>query len=357
MTEQSQTAAAGEIVDVREAHRFDEKKLEAFCRENVEGFGGELSVRQFQGGQSNPTFLLETTGPGGGVKYVLRKKPPGKLLASAHQVDREYKVMKALAATDVPVPKMYALCQNAEVIGTDFYIMEHLDGRVLRDPTLPGMSPAERAAIYDQMNDVLARLHSVDLKAAGLEDFGKPGNYFERQIGRWTKQYRAAQTDNIEEMEHLIEWLPENIPADDSVSIAHGDYRLENTMFHKSEPKMIAVLDWELATIGHPLADLAYNCMLYHMETFSQGTLMNVDFATSGIPAEKDYVADYCRRTGRDGIENWNFYLSFSIFRLASIGQGVYKRGLDGNASSDKATQYGEVAGYLARTAWDLAKR
>jgi len=350
------TPASTEVIDVRDAHRFDEKHLEEFCRAHVEDFGGTLSVRQFQGGQSNPTFLLETTGSGGGKKYVMRKKPPGKLLASAHQVDREYRVMKALADTDVPVPHMYALCEDPEVIGTEFYIMEHLDGRVFRDPTLPDMDPEERAAIYDEMNAVLARLHSVDLEAAGLMDFGKPGNYFDRQIGRWIKQYRAAQTDNVPEMEELIAWLPENIPPSDDISIAHGDYRLENTMFHKTEPRMIAVLDWELATIGHPLADLAYNCMLYHMGTPSQGTLVDIDFKSTGIPAEEDYIAAYCKRTGRDRIENWNFYMAFSLFRLASISQGVYKRGLDGNASSEKATQYGDTCRYLASTAWSVVQ-
>lgn len=347
---------ATETINVRDAHRFDVTRLEAYCRDAVDGFGGALEVRQFQGGQSNPTFLLTTSGAGRGKKYVLRKKPPGQLLASAHQVDREYRVMKALADTDVPVPKMLALCQDPDVIGTDFYIMEHLEGRVFRDPTLPGMPSAERAAIYDSMNETLARLHGVDYEAIGLGDFGKPGSYFERQIGRWIKQYRAAQTDEIEAMENLIAYLPEHMPADVSTSIAHGDYRLENTMCHATEPRIIAVLDWELCTIGHPLADLAYNCMLYHTGTASQGTLVGVDFATSGIPSEADYVAAYCRRTGREDIDDWTFYLGFSIFRLAAIAQGVYKRGLDGNASSEKAKTYGEVCGHLSRTAWDIVQ-
>ncbi len=355
MAEAANRQAGIETTAIREAHRFDVKHLEEYCRAHVDGFGGELNVTQFEGGQSNPTFLLETSGPKGGKRYVMRKKPPGKLLQSAHQVDREYKAMKALAQTDVPVPHMYALCEDDAVIGTAFYIMECLEGRILRDPTLPGFAPQERAAIYDEMNAVLAKLHNVDYKAIGLEDFGRPGNYFERQSARWIKQYRDAQTDEVKAMEALIDWLPQHIPTDSSTSIAHGDYRLENTMFHPSEPRMIAVLDWELATIGHPLADLAYNCMLYHTGTGI--TLRDIDFKATGIPTEHDYVAAYCRRTGRDSIENWNFYLGFAIFRLASIAQGVYKRGLDGNASSEKAKTYGDACRQLAESAWSIVQR
>ena len=336
---------------VRAAHRFDEAALERYLASHVAGFAGPLSVQQFGGGQSNPTFLLTA----GGRRYVLRKKPPGQLLKSAHQVDREYRIMKALAATDVPVPKMHALCEDESVIGTSFYVMDFLEGRIFRDPQLPGLAPAERAAIYDSMNDVLARLHKVDFASVGLGDFGKPGNYFERQIARWITQYRAAQTDDIADMERLIEWMPLNIPKDDSVSIAHGDYRLENTIFHPTEPKMIAVLDWELSTIGHPLADLAYNCMGYHVQNPRQGGLVGVDFAASGIPAERDYVAKYCARVGRGRIDNWSFYVSFAVFRLASIAQGVYKRGLDGNASSETAATFCNTCQFLAGHAWRLA--
>lgn len=343
-------AADSNVVEVSEAHRIDEGHLEDFCRANIEGFSGNLTVRQFQGGQSNPTYQISTDGPSA-RKYVVRKQPPGTLLASAHQVDREYRVMKALAQTDVPVPEMLALCQDKEILGTDFYVMAHLDGRVIRNLAVDGYAADERRAIYDQMNEVMARLHSVDHEAIGLGDFGRPGNYFERQIGRWTKQYRASQTDDLEAMEFLIDYLPKNIPADDSVSIAHGDYRLENTMFHATEPKLIAVLDWELATIGHPLADVGYNVMLYHVKLDSQGTLSGLDYDALGIPSENAYLADYCKRTGRDGIEDMPFYVAFSIFRLASIVQGVYKRGLDGNASSDKALGYREVCGYLANEA------
>lgn len=309
-------------------------------------------VEQFGGGQSNPTFLLTA----GGKKYVLRKKPPGLLLKSAHQVDREYRIMKALAVTNVPVPKMIALCSDASVIGTEFYVMEYLEGRIFRDPQLPGVSAAERKAIYDNMNDVLARLHRVDIEKIGLSDYGRPGNYFDRQISRFIQQYRAAQTDQIPEMEHLIAWLPHHVPTEHSISIAHGDYRLENTIFHPTEPRMIAVLDWELSTIGHPLADLAYNCLGYHVMNPRQGGLVGVDHAATGIPTEKDYVAAYCARVGRGAIEKWPFYVSFSLFRLASIAQGVYKRGLDGNASSETAAQFGNSCQLLAQNAWRLAQ-
>jgi aminoglycoside phosphotransferase (APT) family kinase protein len=342
---------SGEATAVRAAHRFDEAALARYLERNVAGFAGPLEVKQFAGGQSNPTFLLTA----GATRYVLRKKPPGALLRSAHQVDREYRIMKALADTDVPVPRMYALCEDDSVIGTAFYVMEFLEGRIFRDPQLPGIEREERAAIYDSMNDVLARLHKVDLVETGLSDFGKPGNYFERQVARWITQYRAAQTDDVPEMEKLIEWMPRHIPADNSVTIAHGDYRLENSIYHASAPRMIAVLDWELSTIGHPLADLAYNCMGYHVMNPRQGGLVGVDFAATGIPSEADYIERYCRRAGRERIDNWSFYVSFSVFRLASIAQGVFKRGLDGNASSETAAQLGNYCRCLAENAWRLA--
>jgi aminoglycoside phosphotransferase (APT) family kinase protein len=336
---------------VRAAHRFDEAVLERYLSSHMAAFKAPLQVQQFGGGQSNPTFFLTA----GGKHYVLRKKPPGQLLKSAHQVDREFRIMNALAKTDVPVPKMHVLCEDDSVIGTAFYVMEYLEGRIFRDPQLPDASPAERAAIYDNMNDVMARLHKVDFAAIGLSDYGKPGNYFERQVARWITQYRAAQTDQIPDMEQLIEWMPAHIPKDDSVSIAHGDFRLENSIFHPTEPRMIAVLDWELSTIGHPLADLAYNCMGYHVMNPRQGGLVGIDYAKTGIPTEADYIAKYCARTGRDRIDNWSFYLSFSIFRLASIAQGVYKRGLDGNASSDQAAKFGNTCQLLAENAWRIA--
>ncbi len=314
------------VGDVRDNHRFDLSKLEAWLTAHVDRFEGPLSLAQFNRGASNPTFLLTTPG----ARYVLRKKPPGALLPSAHQVDREYRVMSALGGVGFPVPVMRALCQDEGVIGTAFYVMDFLEGRIFRDARMPGLAPAERAALYDDLNATLARLHAVDWRAVGLEDFGRPGNYFERQIGRWTKQYRGAQTEDIPDMEALIDQLPGRIPRDDTVTIAHGDYRPENVMFHLTEPRVIAVLDWELSTLGHPLADLAYNCILYHSHSEQWGSLVGEDFATSGIPTEQAYVEAYCRRTGRDGVEDFNFYLAFSLFRLASIGQGVYKRNLDG---------------------------
>jgi aminoglycoside phosphotransferase (APT) family kinase protein len=265
--------------------------------------------------------------------------------------------MKALADTDVPVPRMVALCEDESIIGTAFYVMEYLEGRIFRDPQMPGASRAERAAVYDSMNDVLARLHKVDFAKIGLSDFGRLGNYFERQISRFIQQYRAAQTDQIPEMEELISWLPGNIPVEDSVSIAHGDYRLENTIFHPTEPRMIAVLDWELSTIGHPLADLAYNCLGYHYINPRQGGLVGIDHAATGIPTEAEHVRRYCERTGRGPIDKWPFYVSFSLFRLASISQGVYKRGLDGNASSETAAQFGNTCQLLAQNAWRLAQQ
>jgi aminoglycoside phosphotransferase (APT) family kinase protein len=318
------------VRDVVPAHRFDEARLAAWMAANVEGFQGPLHVQQFQGGASNPTFLL--TG-GDGHLYVLRKKPPGQLLSSAHQVDREYRAMKALAG-QIPVPVMRALCEDPEVIGTAFYVMDYLEGRIFRDATLPGLAPAERAAVYDELNATLAKLHAVDFEAVGLGDYGRPGNYFERQVARWTRQYRDAESESIPAMEALIAELPGRIPADQSVSIAHGDYRLENVMFHPAEPRLIAVLDWELSTIGHPLADIAYNGFLWRSHSPGWGSLDGADFPTSGIPTEEEYVAAYCRRTGRAGIDDWPFYMAFGIFRLASIGQGVYRRVLAGNAAT-----------------------
>jgi len=341
---------ADETTEIRDAHRFDASALERWLRERIGAFQGPLQVRQFAGGQSNPTFLLTA----GDHRYVMRKKPPGKLLPSAHQVDREYRVMNALVDTGVPVPRMLGLCEDETVIGTTFYVMEFVEGRIFRDLQLTELSRTDRAAVYDSMNDSLARLHKVDYRAVGLEAFGKPGNYFERQIGRWTKQYKAAETERVEPMEQLIGWLPVHIPSDDSTTITHGDYRLENSIFHPTEPRMTAILDWELSTIGHPLADLAYNCMPYHIVNPSIGTLVGLDFETTGIPTEQQYVARYCERTGRHRIADWEFYIAFSIFRLASISQGVYKRGLDGNASSTQAMMFKEICRLLADMAWGL---
>lgn len=337
---------------VAPAQRFDSDRLDAYLKARIEGFGENLLVQQFQGGASNPTFLLTTQRSEGPKRYVLRKKPPGQLLASAHQVDREYRVMKALESTGVPVPHMRHLCDDPDVIGTGFYVMDYLPGRVFRDATLPDQTPAERAEIYDQLNATLARLHQVDFRGVGLADYGRHEGYFERQVSRWIKQYRGAETEVIPEMEELIRVLPDLIPDEPSVSIAHGDYRLENVMFHPTEPRLIAVLDWELSTIGHPLADIAYNAFLWRSDSPAWGSLVGVDFAASGIPSEADYVAAYCRRTGRAGIENWNFYMSFSVFRLASISQGVYRRVLNGVAASDRPAING--APHLAAQALDI---
>lgn len=340
-------------IPVREMHRFDERALERFLVERVSGFRGPLAVRQFEGGQSNPTFALEA----GGRRYVMRKKPPGKLLPSAHAVDREYRVISALAKTDVPVARAVALCEDESVIGTAFYVMDHVEGRIFRDPTLPGLAPPERAAIYDAMNDVLARLHKVDIKSVGLSDYGRPGSYFERQVSRWTRQYQLAKTTEVPSMDALIDWLPKHMPADDETTLVHGDYRLENMIFHPTEPRILALLDWELSTLGHPLADLAYNCILYHSASATTPGIERVDYAATGIPSEPEYVAAYCRRTGRSGVPDFAFCLAFSLFRLASIAQGVYARGLQGNASSATATQLGDSARLLADRAWAIAQR
>ncbi|WBH16867.1 phosphotransferase family protein [Sphingomonas radiodurans] len=319
-------SSGARLAAVAERHQFDDARLAAWLGANIEGVGNGLQVRQFVGGASNPTFMLSTDAG----DFVLRKKPPGALLASAHQVDREYRVMAALRDTGVPVPVMRALCVDPEVIGTSFYVMDYLEGRIFRDATLPDLAPSERAAVYDQLSATLAALHAVDHRAVGLDDYGRTTGYFERQIARWTKQYRGAETEKIVAMEALIAELPARIPIDEAVAIAHGDYRLENVMFHPTEPRLIAVLDWELSTIGHPLADLGYNCFMWHSTSTTWGTLQGVDFAASGIPSEDDYVAAYCRRTGRGEIADWSFYLGFAAFRLASISQGVYARALAG---------------------------
>ncbi len=344
------------LTPVRDAHAFDQARLADFMTSSVDGFRGPLKVLQFEGGQSNPTFHMTD---GGGRMYVLRKKPPGKLLPSAHQVDREYRVIKALSDhTDVPVPKPYALCQDDSVIGTAFYLMEFLPGRILADPKMPGISPSDRGKIFDSMNDVLARIHNVDYRKVGLGDFGREGQYIQRQLARWTNQYDLSRTDNLESMELLKQYLPAHIPPGDETCINHGDYRLGNTIVHPTEPRVIAVLDWELSTLGHPLADLGYNCMMYHFGAgfgASEG-YAGMDLRTFGIPTEQDYLAAYARRTSRKEIPNWNFFVAFSLFRLAAIVQGVYKRGLDGNASSETAKGYGDRARVLADLAWSLVK-
>ena len=340
------------LTPVREAHRFDEAALAEYLKLQLDGFCEPFDILQFEGGQSNPTFLLDC----GAHKYVLRKKPPGKLLPSAHQVDREYRVMKALEHSDVPVPRMFLLCKDETVIGTMFFVMEYVDGRLFSNVTLPGLSPGERRAIYFEMIRVLAALHSVDYEALGLSDFGKPGNYFARQIGRWSKQYVSARTDHIPSMENLMNYLLQNVPPDDTSCIAHGDYRLENMLFHPTEPKILALLDWELSTLGHPLGDLAYSCGAYHYNMPGNPSLVGICGAKTGIPTESEFVEEYCRRIGREGIPNWNFYMAFAFFRLASILQGVYKRGLMGTASSTRALERGSLTRSISDLAWSFIK-
>ena len=316
------------------------------------GFREPMTVRQFESGQSNPTFHIHAASG----DYVVRKKPPGRLLPSAHMVEREYRVMRALDSSGVPVPPVLHLCTDEQVIGTPFFVMAYVPGRIFRHPWLPELAPAERAAIYRAMIDVLARLHQVDYRAIGLEDFGKPGNYYARQIARWSEQYVAAKTEDVPAMDRLIAWLPAHIPAGDDTSLVHGDYRLENVIFHPTEPRIVAVVDWELATLGHPLGDLAYTCLPYHLEP----DLLGVTSGTSeraGIPDESSQVETYCRLTGRSGMRGWNFYVAFSLFRLASILQGVYARGLQGNASSEQALRRGAAAKRIAEVGWDVAQR
>ncbi|MBX3677874.1 MAG: phosphotransferase [Rhodocyclaceae bacterium] len=335
---------------VSSRHAFDTGRLADWLRANVEGYSGELAVEQFKGGQSNPTFLLSA----GNRKYVMRRKPPGKLLPSAHAVDREYRVISALAKTDVPVARSYALCQDDAVIGTAFYVMDYVEGRILWDPALPGMQPAERTAIFDEMNRVIAALHNVDYASVGLADYGKPGSYFARQIDRWSKQYRASETEKIEAMDNLMAWLPANIPAGDETSIVHGDYRLDNVIFHPSEPRILAVIDWELSTLGHPLSDFAYHCMTWRLSPGQFRGLQGHDLAALGIPGEADYVALYCRRTGRESIPaaEWEYYLAFNMFRLTAILQGIMARAMQGNAASQEAIDTGKRARPLAEEAW-----
>ena len=350
---------------VAESHRFDVDALTAYLRERLPGFAGPIAVEQFKGGQSNPTFKLVT--PSGA--WVMRSKPGpvAKLLRSAHAIEREFRVMSALKQHGIPVATMFLLCDDESLIGRAFYVMEFVAGRVLWDQSLPSLSNAERAAVYDEMNRVIAALHSVDVAAAGLADFGKPGNYFERQIGRWSKQYQASITDPNEAMERLIEWLPAHMPAsardESQASVVHGDYRLDNLIFHPTEPRILAVLDWELSTIGHPLADFSYHCMAWHIPPGVFRGIGGLDHAALGIPLEADYIRRYAERTGRgsaavDALRaDWNFYLAYNLFRMAAILQGIAKRVEDGTAASAHAQQSGAGAKPLAELGWSFASR
>jgi aminoglycoside phosphotransferase (APT) family kinase protein len=317
---------------------------------HVDGYTGELQVCQFKGGQSNPTYWLADRER----QYALRKKPPGKLLQSAHAVDREYRVMRALSGTDVPAATMYALCEDDSVIGTSFFVMEYVHGRIFWNVQLPELDSGERKAVYDELSRVLAAIHSVDLDAVGLVDYGRPDAYVARQVNRWTKQYLASRTAEVEPMNTLIEWLPAHIPDDEATALVHGDYRLDNLIFHPTEPRVLAVIDWELSTLGHPLSDLAYTCMLYDVMLPKIGGLAGVDFEKSGIPTEAEFVSRYCERVGREGVPDLHYYKAFSLFRLAAIAQGVYKRSLDGNASSTEAAMFGAAVPHLASIACGL---
>ncbi|KAA1174322.1 phosphotransferase [Marinobacter salinexigens] len=345
---------APELVDVLPAHKFDEARLLEWLQRGLPQIGSRLDVKQFQGGQSNPTFLLETDGG----RYVLRKKPPGKTLPSAHMVEREYKVMKALADhTDVPVPNVRVLCEDESVIGTPFYVMDFLEGRIVSHSALRALDRKDRLPAHQSAIDTLAALHSVDVNTIGLGDYGRPEGYVARQVSRWSKQYLASKTDDLPAMDKLMAWLPENLPAKDEMSIAHGDYRFGNLMLAPDSPKVIAILDWELSTLGHPLADLAYYCLPYHMPSDMEGMrgLRGEDLEALGIPDEQETIARYCAKTGRDGIDDWHVFLAFSLFRLAAILQGVYKRALDGNAANANALEVGKRASVLAETGWKIA--
>jgi aminoglycoside phosphotransferase (APT) family kinase protein len=335
-------------------HRFDEAALARYMLTHIAGFTVPLVVGQVRGGMSNPTFILTD---GSGKRYVLRKKPPGVLLPSAHAVDREFRVISALSQSAVPVARPYILCQDPGVIGTDFYLMDFVEGRVFRRYELPDLPAAERRAIYLAMLEVMTALHQVDFRAVGLQDYGRVGGYMTRQVQRWSRQYAAARTDTIPEMDWLMAWLPVHLPAEPETTIVHGDFRLENMLFHPTEPRVLAMVDWELCTLGAPLTELAYNCLPYYVPDERRGDLMGLDLASYGIPAEAEYVAWYSERTARQILPEWPFYIVFSLFRLAAIVQGVYRRGLDGNASSPGALAMRDQPRQLATAAWELVQQ
>jgi len=344
-----------QLGEVTARHRFDVERLAAHLEQHLPEFRGPLEVKQFQGGQSNPTYLLTTPT----ARYVMRSKPgpAAKLLPSAHAVEREFHVMRSLASQGIPVPWTLLLVEDEGVIGRAFYLMEHVEGRIFWEQSLPGVSAAERTAIYDEMNRIIARLHTVDIERAGLSDYGKTGNYFARQIGRWSKQYRASETEGVDAMDRLIDWLPGHIPPGDETTVVHGDYRMDNLVFHPTEPRIIAILDWELSTLGHPLADFSYHCMSWHIAPAGFRGIAGLDLAALGIPSEAEYIRRYTERTGRGPIENWNFYLAYNLFRIAAILQGVYKRATEGIASSDNALKAGANAKALAELGWGYAQR
>jgi aminoglycoside phosphotransferase (APT) family kinase protein len=340
-------------MEVQERHRFDVGPLERYMQDHVAGFTAPLKVEQFRGGQSNPTYRLTD---GAGRQYVLRRKPPGKLLPSAHAVDREFRVIAALNRTDVPTPRAYALCEDDSVVGTAFYIMEFCDGRVLWDPLLPDVPREGRAAVYEAKIDTLARLHKADWQALGLADFGRPGSYVARQISRWGKQYKASETEPIEAMDRLLDWLPANAPPTDDTTIVHGDYRLDNMIFDKAAPRVLAVIDWEISTLGDPLAELSYLCMLWRTPK-DWGGLLGHNLGDLGLPAEQEMVAHYCSLSKRAVPDPalWEFYMAYNLFRVSCIRQGVYARALDGTASNVRAAESGKLVRPAADLAWEIA--
>jgi len=345
-----------QLVEVLDAHRFDQVALLKWLQQTMPDIGESLDIRQFQGGQSNPTFML-TTAKG---QYVLRKKPPGKVLPSAHMVEREYKVIRALSEhTDVPVPKAQVLCEDDSIIGTPFYVMDFMPGRVVSHPALPELERSERRRVHESAVDTMARLHRVDVNAVGLSDFGRPNGYVSRQVARWSKQYLASKTDDMPAMDKLMTWLPDHLPAHDETAIAHGDYRLGNLMLAPDKPEVVAILDWELSTLGHPIADLAYYCLPYHLPSDLQGMrgVVGEDLGKLGILNEQETMERYCQQSGRSGIEDWHVFVAFSLFRLAAILQGVYARALQGNASNADALDVGKRANVLAEAGWRIAQR
>ena len=356
MTEPSRQERFSGTKDVAAALSFDVERLAAYLAARIEGFQKPLTVRQFKGGQSNPTYQLITPNH----KYVLRRKPPGKLLPSAHAVDREFKIIAALHPTGFPVARPRLLCEDDSIIGTTFYVMDFVEGRIYWEGTLPGLEPTERRAIYDAMNQTLTRLHGIDYAAIGLGDYGKPGNYIARQIARWSKQYQASETEPISEMIKLIEWLPAHVPPDERASIVHGDFRIDNMILHPREPRVLAVLDWELSTIGDPLADFTYHLMQWQMPAtggLASGSLLGHDLHTLGIPTIEEYTATYCLRTGRPAAPNMDYYAAYNFFRLAAILQGIVGRVRDGTAANANAAQNAAAVRPLAERAWYFARR
>ncbi|MEX3811232.1 phosphotransferase [Paraburkholderia sp. BR13439] len=336
----------------------DISRLGRWLCDHVVGFSGPLQIAQFPGGQSNPTYLLTTPSR----RYVLRRKPGGALLRSAHAIDREFRLLKALQGSSVPVAEVFCYCDDTSVFGTEFYVMSYVEGRVLWESSLPGFAPGDRRAIFDEMNRVIAALHSLDIDALGLRDYGKTGSYFERQVSRWIGQYRASETYRIDSIERLIEWLPQHLPAIQTTSLVHGDFRIDNLIFHSTEPRVVAVLDWELSTLGDPFADFSYLCLAWHLPVNGFRGLGGLDedqLKALEIPLERDFVAQYCKRTGKEEVtaREWNFYLAYNLFRGACILQGIMKRALDGNASSSQAFEYGQRARLLGDIGWSCAER